>query len=195
MQSKSHIDWTPLVLAISGDQTQHLIWRLSHGELTDTVAKNPQALYVVLIGVNNLGSGELPGPTANGVLAVADYLVQRVSGTILMLKVLPCGHGPTWLPRLCPPRCDTDGQPYTSFLPAVDKVNKAVQLGIDDRYEQSPQLKTKLFLLDCGKAFLQNVPNGEQVNVALMSDRLHPNAAGHRVLADCIESWIEEHIK
>ena len=61
--------WDPLALAISGDQTQHALWRLQHGELP-----RGNATFVLLIGTNNLGNGHLPGPTAEGVVAVAEAL-------------------------------------------------------------------------------------------------------------------------
>lgn len=37
---------------LAGDQTQHLLWRLHHGELTE---EHPPSVAVVLIGTNNLG--------------------------------------------------------------------------------------------------------------------------------------------
>lgn len=43
-----------LVLAISGDQTQHLLWRLQNGELPITLSPRKG---VILIGTNNLGAG------------------------------------------------------------------------------------------------------------------------------------------
>ena len=195
MTRSSHA-WKPLVLAISGDQTQHLQWRLQRGgELTPNVAHDGQALFVVLIGTNNLGAGERPEPTARGILAVVDYLQQHVKGQILLLHVLPRGDGPTWLRDMCPPLCDANGKSLTSFLPAIAKVNAAVQQGIQKRYDATPVLKSQLFMLDCGDAFLQTIPAGEQVDSTLMPDRLHPNAAGHKLLAECIEAWIQEHIK
>ena len=45
-------DYSPLVLAISGDQTQHLLWRLQNGEWPSSI---PTATVVVMIGTNNLG--------------------------------------------------------------------------------------------------------------------------------------------
>ena len=190
----SKIQWDPLVLAISGDQTQHLLWRLEHGELTTSVAENAKALFVVLIGTNNLGSGELPEPTAEGVLAVVDYLISTVKGKILVLQLLPRGDGPTWLPDLCPPRCDKNRRSYTSFFPAIDKVNAAVMKGFDERYLADANLRDRLDLINCGDAFLQNIPSGEQVDTSLMPDRLHPNAAGHERLAECIAQWMDGHI-
>ena len=46
----------PLVLGVGGDQTQHLLYRLSHGQLLPGYSEDPDAIFVVLIGTNNLGA-------------------------------------------------------------------------------------------------------------------------------------------
>jgi hypothetical protein len=70
---KGNLD--PLILAVSGDQTQHLLYRLHNGHLQSTyTTDDPSAVFVVMIGTNNLGAGELPGPAADRVLAVVEYL-------------------------------------------------------------------------------------------------------------------------
>ena len=85
----------PLVLAISGDQTQHLLWRLQNGQLLPEYAHNPSSIFVVLIGTNNLGSGELPEATAQGIAAVVEYLLNHTSddNDIMLMNVLPRGDG------------------------------------------------------------------------------------------------------
>ena len=40
----------PTVLGIAADHTQHLLWRLADGELSATMAADPQLVYVVQIG-------------------------------------------------------------------------------------------------------------------------------------------------
>ena len=65
----------PLVLGISGDQTQHLLWRLQHGELPlGRLRELPGATFVLLIGTNNLGSGMLPQDAALGIMEVVDWV-------------------------------------------------------------------------------------------------------------------------
>ena len=180
----------PLINAISGDQTQHLLYRMQNGQLQSVVANDPNALHVVLIGTNNLGSGELPGPTAEGMLAVADYLLQHTKGFVLMLELLPRGDGSQILPQLCPPRCRTDESghavPFRSFLPAIDKVHGLVKDGITKRQQK---YGNRVDLLNCGDAFVENPTKKEEVDVSLMPDRLHPNAAGHQILADCMDKY------
>ena len=44
------IVWKPLVLAISGDQTQHLLWRLQNGQLLPEYALDPSTIFVIMVG-------------------------------------------------------------------------------------------------------------------------------------------------
>ena len=74
----------PMVLAISGDQTQHVLYRLRNGE-----APAKGAIFVLLIGTNNLGNGHLPGEAADGVLAVVEELAAL--GKVVVLAILPRG--------------------------------------------------------------------------------------------------------
>ena len=165
-------DWDPLVLAISGDQTQHLLWRLAHGELPAAAAN---ATFVVHIGTNNLGNGHLPGEAARGCRAVVDFLLERTRGRVVVLALLPRGDGPRRLPKLCPPRCDARGEPFASFAPAVTKANAALAADLprSDRVE----------LVDCGSRLTD--ADG-RVDPALMPDLLHPNVAGLARVADCL---------
>ena len=172
-------DYSPLVLAISGDQTQHLLWRLQNGEWPSV----PTATVVLMIGTNNLGRGHLPGETARGVVAVVNDILRRLDGAsrLLVLGLLPRGDGSRILKRLCPPRCDKQGAPYSSFMPAVSKVNSDVQTAISELNDK------RVVYADCGAAFLDAA--GE-VRERLMPDRLHPNAEGLGLLADCIRSTL-----
>ena len=70
----------PLVLGIAGDQTQHLLWRLQHGEAAASWTQAPEMLTVLLIGTNNLGAGQRPAEAAAGVLAVASWLLRHAAG-------------------------------------------------------------------------------------------------------------------
>lgn len=189
----------PLVLAVSGDQTQHLLYRLRHGTLLRPYASDPEAVFVVLIGTNNLGAGELPGPTADGVLAVTEELLRRVKGSVLIMSLLPRGDGAAKLRELCPPRCaDAETEtPFTSFDPAVKKVNAAVAAGVerlretygggsdDDDDDDRRVVET----LDCGARFWDEL--NERVRPDLMPDLLHPNAKGYAILANCLRKRLD----
>jgi lysophospholipase L1-like esterase len=186
----------PLVLAISGDQTQHLLWRLQNGQMLAEYADDPTSIFVMMIGTNNLGAGELPGPTAQGILTLTEYLLKHTSkqSRILVFHVLPRGDGKTWLPDLCPPRCQIDGTPYTSFLPPIQKVNQAVEEGMKTLRKTYKASETRLEFLDCGQEFLVNNDDqdlDQEVKSSLMPDLLHPNAKGHEILAQCIRRFID----
>ncbi|KAG7350618.1 exo-1,4-beta-glucosidase [Nitzschia inconspicua] len=181
----------PLVLAISGDQTQHLLWRLQHGQLLSEYSNDPTAMFVVLIGTNNLGAGELPGPTARGILAVVEYLLKNTSkeSCLLIFEVLPRGDGKTWLQDLCPPRCQMSGLPYTSFLPPIQKTNQAVREGLEKLRKTYKASESRLKLMDCGMEFLDSANPDQEVMESLMPDLLHPNEEGHQILAKCIQQF------
>eukprot|EP00934_Nitzschia_sp_Nitz4_P008834 Nitzschia sp. Nitz4//scaffold69_size99277//34852//35877//NITZ4_004628-RA/size99277-processed-gene-0.57-mRNA-1//1//CDS//3329556700//8824//frame0 len=178
---RSHLK--PLVLAIGGDQTQHLLYRLQNGQLLPPYADDPSSIFVVMIGTNNLGAGELPGPTVKGVLAVAEYLLSNTKGTLLLLKVLPRGDSHR-LAHICPPRCNSAGDPFASFMPAVNQLNQGISEGMNLLTEQyTPQ---RIRVLDCGNRFLLPPGSKTEVNETLMPDLLHPNTDGHRILGECI---------
>eukprot|EP00980_Cylindrotheca_fusiformis_P012239 scaffold2983_cov123-Cylindrotheca_fusiformis.AAC.9 len=179
-------DYDPVVLAISGDQTQHLLYRIQNGQLPS--GEDESAIFVVLIGTNNIGSGELPGPTAKGVLAVADHILANTKGHLVLLSVLPRGDGKKVLPGLCPPRCSSSGKPFQSFLPAVNKINEGVREGLGSLQELHGS--SRIGLLHCGLEFAAQNDDGE-VDEKLMPDLLHPNAAGHRILADCVLGYLQ----
>lgn len=200
----------PIVLGMSGDQTQHLLYRLENGHMRAAqlvvsekggLVYDPSAVFVVMIGTNNLGSGELPEPTARGILAVVDYLLREtaVAGCHIMLfRVLPRGDGKKILPKLCPPRCSDDETrtPYDSFLPAIETTNKAVFEGIETLTKTHTAERIKL--VNCNPGFLNedyrnDADDGSfEVKKDLMPDLLHPNAEGHEILARCIQDYIKE---
>lgn len=166
-----------LPLGISGDQTQHLLWRLQHGELPRRL-RGPATAFSVLIGTNNLGAGHLPVPTARGVMAVVDWLLANTSGPIVVNAVLPRGDAHR-LEKLCPPRCDSRGNAFASFMPAVDKVNAQVEAYVHQLHHTG-----RVSFVNCGP--LLTKPGGG-MDVELLPDKLHPTAEGHRrMITDCL---------
>ncbi|KAJ1448356.1 SGNH hydrolase-type esterase domain-containing protein [Pelagophyceae sp. CCMP2097] len=169
----------PLILAISGDQTQHVLWRLANGELPRKLAEVPDAVFVVLIGTNNLGAGHTPNATARGVLAVVEALLRGTAARIVLQNTLPRGDKKP--NRICPPRCDKHGQPLASWLPSVEALNSRVAALVEGL---EPPLRARVELVDCGARFAGGVEG--DVRTDLMPDSLHPNAQGHRILAECL---------
>lgn len=75
-------------LGIGGDRTQHVIWRLDHGNVKDI---SPKAA-VIMIGTNNSGSNTSE-QIADGVEAIVKQLRTKLPETkILLLGIFPRGE-------------------------------------------------------------------------------------------------------
>ena len=75
---------------IGGDQTQHVLWRIRHGELDGI---HPRVV-VLMIGTNNVGSNSAD-EIAQGITAIIKDLRQKLPETrILLLGVFPRGEKP-----------------------------------------------------------------------------------------------------
>lgn len=76
---------------VSGDRTEHLRWRLDHGNLDGPTPKG----VIVMIGTNDLGHGRTPAEAAEGVRQVLLQLRRKVPSTrILLLGLTPRGGAP-----------------------------------------------------------------------------------------------------
>lgn len=86
------VRWSrPVVLGIAADHTQHLLWRLMNGELSESMARDPKLISVVLIGTNNLGRGHSVNETVAGIDAVVRLLLSRTLGRVLVNGLFPRG--------------------------------------------------------------------------------------------------------
>ena len=79
----------PSILGFSRDCTEHVLWRLNHGEIDGIAPK----LAVVMIGTNNIGARrDPPEETAAGIQAILSTLRTGLPDTkILLLGVFPRG--------------------------------------------------------------------------------------------------------
>lgn len=76
---------------ISGDRTQHVLWRLMHGHYADC---QPQVV-VLTIGINNVIAGDDPDDIAEGIKACAvEAHKQMPSSRLILLGLLPAGKEP-----------------------------------------------------------------------------------------------------
>lgn len=83
---KEFAGWHPGNFGISGDLTQHVLWRLENGELDGVT---PKAI-VLMIGTNNTGHGYPAEETAAGIKAVVEKLKEKEpQAKILLLAVFP----------------------------------------------------------------------------------------------------------
>jgi beta-glucosidase len=76
---------------VSGDRTEHLRWRLDHGNLDGPAPKG----VVLLIGTNDIGHGRSPPEAAEGVRQTLIELRAKLPDTrILLLGLWPRGASP-----------------------------------------------------------------------------------------------------
>jgi lysophospholipase L1-like esterase len=155
---------------ISGDRTEHVLWRMQQGELDGI---HPKAI-MLMIGTKNIGmerdglyARDTPHEAAEGVKAIVAGLRAKLpDAKILLLAVFPRGHLPTDPGRI-----------------AAGQINPEIQ-GLDDgdhvRY------------LDIGKRFL--TADGV-LEPTIMPDFLHPSAAGYEIWAQAVKEPLAEMMK
>ena len=151
----------PYNIGIAGDETQHVLWRIDHGELDGLAPK----LVVLMIGTNNLANaGKMSAAeTADGVAAVVEAIRRKLPNSkILLLSIFP--------------RANRSDDPLRL---AVNATNRIIA-GLQDR-------KT-VFYLDVGSRFLN--ADGT-LSGTLMPDYLHPNARGYQLWADAIKPEVD----
>ena len=148
---------------ISGDRTQHVLWRIQNGEFDGFRPK----VVVLMIGTNNTGlERDQPVPrnsvpeAIEGIRAVVKALTKKLPETkILLLAVFPRGETPDDPARR-----------------QVDEINAALPALHDGK---------QVYFLDLGRRFLR--PDGT-LSSGIMPDFLHPAEAGYRIWADAIEA-------
>jgi lysophospholipase L1-like esterase len=85
---KSFSQWEPVNFGIGGDRTQHVLWRITNGELDGI---KPKAC-VLMIGTNNSGIDPAEG-IAKGVTKIVETIRAKTPETkILLLAVFPRGE-------------------------------------------------------------------------------------------------------
>ena len=161
--------YNPVNLGISGDRTQHVLWRLQNGELG---VMRPKAI-VLMIGTNNTGyepdkttPRNTPAETAEGVKSIIAYLRATLpDAKILLLAIFPRGN-PADLQRA-----------------QVAEINALIRPLHDGK---------TIYYLDIGAKFL--TPDGA-IPKTIMPDLLHPNAAGYQLWADAIAAPLSALLK
>lgn len=171
--------WAPLKAAnfgIGGDRTEHVLWRLQHGNFDGLQPK----LIVLMIGTNNTGhqnrpQKELNGAvyqctaqqTADGVKMILDTLKQKMPKTkILVLGIFPRG-----------------ANNEDKLRQQNEATNAIVATFADGQTVQ---------YLDIGKTFL--AADGT-LSKDIMPDLLHPNAKGYEMWANAIKDKVAEMMK
>lgn len=161
-------------LGIDGDRTQHVLWRLNHGEIDGIKPK----LAIVLIGTNNTKyqtkgtANNSAEEIADGIKAICAEIRTKLPKTkILILAILP--------------RADVkqfdEAAENDSINPLWAKNNRANKL-------VSEIADNKIvYYLDVNHVFLDE--NGN-ISREMMPDFLHPSPEGYKILAESIEPTV-----
>ena len=222
----------PLILGISGSRTYDFIWRIENGEfptskITPTEKENEDSfnlkrlgrIYIVLMGTNNLGGGMLPYSTIAGmdasgrrILELHEQYFPGAPAAILFSELLPRKDDHRAV-KMCPPRCAnlTSKEPYTSFMPAIKNVNKALpavlegwkkdfsrsriillssQPDVESNDKIDSSSDSGVTIIRCGRDMF-SFDDDDELDEH-MPDRLHPNAKGYDVWARCLKRGLEE---
>jgi len=147
---------------ISADRTQHVLWRMEHGELDGLAPK----VVVLLIGTNNTGveTNGSPRNTTDEAIQGVTRVVQTLRTKLPRSKILLLGIFPRADPKGPPPGSD-----------AIKEINAALAKLADGKAVR---------FLDIGSRFLG--PDGT-VAREIMPDLLHPNAQGYELWAAAIK--------
>jgi beta-glucosidase len=148
---------------IGGDRTEHLLYRLNEGEIDGL---HPKAV-MLMIGTNNLGTGQSVEDTIEGVKCVVKTIHEKVpEAKILLLGVFPRGH-----------------KPDDHFRGQIKQVNDALS---------KMNGQDNVTYLDIGEKFLE--PDG-MLSKDVMPDYLHPNAKGYKIWAEAVQPTLDEMLK
>ena len=158
-------------MGFGGDRTQHVLWRLGHGEIDGISPK----LAVLMIGTNNSNRNDNTAEEiADGIKAICAEMREKLPKTkILILAIFP--------------RSDSSNRPpkgqNASFNPQWGKNNKASELAseiADGKY---------IFYLNINDAFLDEKG---VLTREVMPDLLHPNEKGYTIWAEAMEPTVKK---
>jgi len=161
--------WQPANFGFSGDQTQHVIWRIENGELDGIHPK----VVVLMLGTNNSGTytGEQIAAANRKIVGLIRERLPEAK--ILLLAIFPRG-----------PRQGRNGpEPWEQRMAAIRTAN-AELAKLDDG--------KMIRFLDINASFLGN---DGTIPKSIMPDQLHPNAAGYQLWADAMQPLLTEMMK
>jgi lysophospholipase L1-like esterase len=155
---------------ISGDRTQHVLWRLQNGELEGIKPK----VVVLMIGTNNTGfepdkvtPRNSPAEVVEGVTTIVRTLRTKLPGAkVLLLAIFPRGE-----------------KPDNPQRQQVAEVNRGIAGLADGK---------NVRFLDIGPKFL--AADGT-LPKEIMPDSLHPGEKGYEIWAQAIKKPLAEMLK
>jgi beta-glucosidase len=145
---------------VSGDRTEHVLWRFEQGQLDGIKAK----VAIVMIGTNNSNKNKDGSDTytdsdiLEGVTTIVQQIRTRQPDTkVLLLAIFP--------------RAKTFSPQRGRLL----EINQALAKLDDGKH---------IFFLDLGPQFIEN---DGSISKSIMPDALHPNETGYKIWASAME--------
>ncbi len=169
-----YAQYNPVNMGFSGDRTEHVLWRLDHGEVDGISPK----LAVLMIGTNNAAREQYtPEQIADGVRAIVCTLWTKLPQTkILILAIFPRGSDDQRKDKT------QDATPNPLWA-KNDKVNQMISKFANGK---------TVFYLDINKAFL----NDQGVLTRdVMPDLLHPEEKGYAIWAESMKPTLDNLLK
>jgi lysophospholipase L1-like esterase len=155
-------------MGVSGDRTEHVLWRFEQGQLDGIQAK----VAVVMIGTNNSGKNRdgtdmyTDTDILEGVTAIVNEIRARQPDTkVLLLGIFPRGKA------------------FGPQRGRLLEVNQALARLDDGKH---------IFYLDFGSQF---IGNDGSISKDIMPDALHPNEAGYKIWANAMEPKLKQLLK
>lgn len=150
-------EFKPATFAVSGDRTEHVLWRMLHGNL-DT--PNAPKTVVLMIGTNNTGQRQdPPEQIAAGTQAIVNAITAKFPDTkVLLYGIFPRGANP--------------GDAYRKNN---DAANRILSEWADGK---------QVFSVNINDAFLH--PDGT-LNDLYYRDGVHLSEAGYQLWADSLK--------
>ena len=152
-------------LGISGDRTEHVLWRLQNGHLDGLTPD----VAVVMIGTNNFGqqNPDSEAEVHNGVVAVVEELKTTLPEMqVLLLDIFP------------------RGQRFNTMRGSILQVNQSLQ----SKYSEDERVS----FLPIGDQFIDE---DGSINTAIMPDYLHLSEEGYQRWADAVLPSVLSHLK
>ena len=152
---------------IGGDRTQHVLWRIEHGNLdglANPAKGHAPKLLVLMIGTNTSGE-DTPEAIADGIRADVAKIREKLPTTkVLLLAIFPRGEHPN------------------EYRERVAKASELVRSIADARM---------IHYLDIGSQFLE--PDAS-IHKEIMPDFLHLSADGYRLWADAVSPVLHREV-
>jgi lysophospholipase L1-like esterase len=161
--AKEYGKFDPADFGVSGDRTEHVLWRIENGELDGISPK----VVVLMIGTNNINS------SADKIIAGDTKIVEEIHAKLPETKLLLLGI----FPRGVDPKKSRGVAATREKISTVNAALAKLDDGAKTRY------------LDIGDKFL--TPDGV-LTPEVMPDGLHPSANGYQIWADAMRPLLEE---